>query len=299
MIIDAHCHIFAFGRGWSREIAEIFVAGGLGRTPVWWDPSRSWRPEDQHVDVDRLVADMDAAQVDKAIVFGVSARPYGCRTDPEEVMAAVARYPERLVPFHVIDPLGGAAARRECELAVSRLGFRGLKILPAYNHMALDDPRLYPFYAFAEDRDLPVVVHTGSTRPPGCRLAWQEPMLLDDVGTAFPALRLWLAHAGMHRHLDAFAVLARHPRMVADVSVWGRFPLGHLAQALTTAKHMGLLERLLWGTDYPFWGPAIELTRWRDAARLAERLGLEPRITEADLIGFFGGNAARLLALPS
>ncbi|MGH7263565.1 MAG: amidohydrolase family protein, partial [Candidatus Rokuibacteriota bacterium] len=139
------------------------------------------------------------------------------------------------------------------------LGFRGLKILPAYNHMALDDPRLYPFYALAEDWGVPVVVHTGSTRPAEVRLAWQEPGLLDAVGAAFPALRLWLAHGGMHRHMDAFNVLYKYPNMAADLSFWGHFPPHYLAQALAAAKQTGVLERLMWGTDYPFWGQAGEL----------------------------------------
>jgi predicted TIM-barrel fold metal-dependent hydrolase len=297
VIVDTHCHVFEYGKGWSARIARIYLEAGLARMPVWWDPTRTWRAEDQHVDVDRLVGHMDQAGVATSIVFGVTARPYDCMTAADDVAAAVARHPGRLVPFHVVDPLGGAAARRECERAVRGLGFRGLKILPAYSHMALDDPRLYPFYALAEDWDVPVVVHTGSTRPAEVRLAWQEPVLLDAVGAAFPGLRLWLAHGGMHRYLDAFNVLYKYPNMAADLSFWGRFPPHYLAQALVAAKQTGVLDRLMWGTDYPFWGQAGELARWREAVAAGGALGLRPALTEADLAGFFGGNAVRLLGL--
>ena len=36
--------------------------------------------------------------------------------------------------------------------------------------------------------------NTGFTRVPEARLEWQDPILLDDVGAAFPDLKLWLAH---------------------------------------------------------------------------------------------------------
>ncbi|MGH7265100.1 MAG: hypothetical protein ACREMB_09645, partial [Candidatus Rokuibacteriota bacterium] len=80
VIVDAPCHVFEYGKGWSARIARIYLEAGLARVPVRWDPTRTWRAEDQHVDVDRLVGHTDAAGVATSIVFGVTARPYDCVT---------------------------------------------------------------------------------------------------------------------------------------------------------------------------------------------------------------------------
>lgn len=297
MIVDAHCHVFD-RRGWSETIARRYLEAGLAETPTWWDPSRTWTLEDQLADPDRLVAAMDDAGVDRAVIFGFLARPYDCFTPPELIRDAVDRHPERLVPFHVIDPLGGREARQAFERAITHLGFRGAKLLPVYNHMALDDARLYPFYALAEDLRVPLVVHTGATRLAECRLEWQEPQLLDDVGAAFPELVLWHAHAGLYRWPSTFAVLGRFPRMVADLSFWGKYPASMAAEAMTHAKRLGLIGRLMWGTDYPFWGPSSELQRWRAIPDVQRRMGLEPVLTDDDLAAILGENAVRLVGAP-
>lgn len=295
MIVDAHCHLFD-RRGWSETIAKRYLDAGLASTPTWWEPGRTWTLDDQLAEPDRLVAVMDEAGVDRAVVFGFVARPYACHTPLELIRDAADRHPDRLVPFCAIDPLGGQSARNELERAVVELGFRGAKLLPAYSHLSLDDRRLFPIFALAEDLGIPLAVHTGSTRLPECRLDWQDPGLLDAVGLAFPDLTLWLAHAGMHRWQTAFAVLARHPHMVADLSFWGKFPPLMAAEAMAYAKQLGLVDRLLWGTDFPFWGPAQELERWRKVPHTQRRLGLEPELSDADLQAILGGNAERLLS---
>jgi predicted TIM-barrel fold metal-dependent hydrolase len=294
-VVDAHCHILRAGTTWSAVMAEEFLQAGLADVPVWWDPSRTWTAADMDVDVDRLVGHMDDAGVGRSVVFGFGARPYGCHPDDAAIFEAVERHPSRFIPFHVVDPFGGPAARA---LAVKRVvhdGFQGLKMLPAYNHLALDDPRLYPVYALAEDLQVPLIVHTGGTRIRAVLGRWQDPLLLDPVGVAFPALRLWIAHCGMHHWADALTALGRHPAMAADVSYWGRMPVHEVARAMSWAKHAGVLERIFWGTDYPFWGQRDDIARWRAVPDDQARLGLDPAITQADVNGILGGNLTAFL----
>jgi predicted TIM-barrel fold metal-dependent hydrolase len=85
--------------------------------------------------------------------------------------------------------------------------------------------------------------------------------------------------------------------MAADLSFSAKFPIRMRAESLTWAKHLGILPRLMWGTDYPFWGHASDLEWWRRLPQVQRDLGLEPALTKEDLDGLLGGNAARLLAL--
>jgi predicted TIM-barrel fold metal-dependent hydrolase len=163
--------------------------------------------------------------------------------------------------------------------------------------MALNDARLFPFYAIAEELGVPCLVHTGFTRLPECRLDWQDPELLDEVGAAFPDLQLWMAHGGGPKWESAFLILNKYPNMAADLSFSAKYPIRMRAESLAFAKHLGLLPRLMWGTDYPFWGHADDLEWWRSLPKVQRDLGLEPALTEEDLEGLLGGNAARLLEL--
>jgi predicted TIM-barrel fold metal-dependent hydrolase len=58
-----------------------------------------------------------------------------------------------------------------------------------------------------------------------------------------------------------------------------------------------VLDRLLWGTDYPFASPRQDLAYWRLIPAAAERLGLDPAPTDADIERFLGVNAALALGL--
>jgi predicted TIM-barrel fold metal-dependent hydrolase len=297
MIVDAHCHVFEYGKGWSETIAHKYLEAGLADQPVWWEPARNWTAQDQHVDIERLLNHMDEGGVDKAVVFGITARPYDCFTSLEYLLEVHEISPDRFLPFHVVDILGGVEARKLVEEAILKHGVKGIKTLPAYNHLSLDDPILYPFYAQAEELGLPLIVHTGSTRLPKVQLQWQNPILLDKVGAEFPRLKLWLAHAGMLYWKEAFLVMGKYPNMVADLSFWGKLPPYERAIAMTSAKHLGLLPRLFWGTDYPFWEPKRDIERWRKLPQIQRSLNLEPVLTSEDIDGLLGQNVARFLAL--
>ena len=63
------------------------------------------------------------------------------------------------------------------------------------------------------------------------------------------------------------------------------------------AKYLGVLDRLFWGTDYPFTDFESDLAYWRAIPDVSTRLGLEPAVTEEDIEGFLGANFAAFLGL--
>ena len=68
-----------------------------------------------------LLADMDRADVAQAIVFGFGWRDHElCVQDNDYVMESVARYPERLIGFGIVNPAVGAEAIHEIEHQVEQ-----------------------------------------------------------------------------------------------------------------------------------------------------------------------------------
>ncbi|HET7791267.1 MAG TPA: amidohydrolase family protein [Gemmatimonadales bacterium] len=202
-----------------------------------------------------------------------------------------ARYaqanPERLLPY------GGVHARftRNPAADVDRLvelGIRLLKIHPPHQKYPANAyteglDALGAIYRRAEERGLPVMVHTGTSIFPGARSKYGNPMELDDVAIDFPALRIVMAHGGRPLWMDeAFFILRRHPNVWLDVS---GVPPAKLLEYFPRLADVA--ERVLWGTDWP--SPGVkDLKKNIDQFRaLPLEDAVQRRILETNALAFF------------
>jgi len=114
----------------------------------------------EFVDATNLIAKMDAWGIDKTCILALSEHPEGAylEADTEDVLAACGRFPDRLIPFCLIDPRYGNHPEKDfshlLEEYVAR-GARGLgELLPK---MEFDDPRCLNLYRQAGGFGLPVL----------------------------------------------------------------------------------------------------------------------------------------------
>ena len=297
MIIDAHAHVGEFEH-YGAHYAELMIGSGRSGRPVWWDSTRTWTPQDLPTDISRFVRHLDEFGIDRAIIWGFRCIPHGSAVPAEYVADVVRQHPDRFIGFHSPDPLGGWCAVQEVERAANELGLRGLKMFQPLNNIAIDDERALPIYAKAEELGIVVTIQTGWSRTPGSRLELHRPIGIDRVAMACPDLRIVIAHGGWPWVDETYAIMYKHPNVYTDTSDWpGFMTRDGIARALTTAKHLGLLHRVLWGSDYPLFSPARDLELYRSLPAFATRHEMEPTLTNADIQGVLGDNAARLLSL--
>ena len=189
MVINFHVHMMRYQVDWPKELGEFYIKEMFQGD--CWLTGKPWRPEDFCVTVERLIKDMDAGKIDKSVVLGVGYMPWNAY-DPNSaayVKSMVDKYPERLVGFYTGNPTGGYEEAKRLEEAVTKYGLRGLKMLPSYNYVALNDRRIWPLYEAAQALKVPVMVHTGwSAMPKGKMLAYDHPLYLEDVMVDFPDL---------------------------------------------------------------------------------------------------------------
>ena len=299
MIINSHVHMVRLGKEFSDELADFYVQSNEGRT--CWHTGAPWQREDFCVPAERLIADMDRLGIDKSFVLGIAFLPYKAYDPAAAEYAAemVEAYPERLVGFYTANPGGGYGEAKRFERSIEHLGLSGLKLLPSGNNLALNDRSMWPLFEVAEGHGVPVVMHTGwNGFPRGRVLRWEHPMYLEDVLLDFPEVKIVMAHLGFQWADAALWLMARSPNLYGDLAFWDEsVPLWRLAQVCSWAKQLGVLDRILWGSDYPFMAfePGMEL--FRRVPAFTARHDLEPFVTEADLESYFGGAAARLLGL--
>src|SRR5690606_31505974 len=176
--------------------------------------------------------------------------------------------PDRLIPgllFNIAAPeaptpedLRGRIERGELEV----IG----EVTNQYAGIAPTDERMEPYWALAEELDVPVGIHVG-TGPPGViylgaegyRARLHSPLTLEEVRVRHPGLRVYLMHAGYPMLDDLLALMYAHPRVYVDVGVVVYTqPREAFYRYLRGIMAMGFGKRVILRSDRMVWPESLE-----------------------------------------
>jgi predicted TIM-barrel fold metal-dependent hydrolase len=230
--------------------------------------------------IPNLIDEMDATGVRQALVLPIAfGLPFGDDlTERWTEAIAMAGVRDRLLPgasVHPRDPERIEKLRRHAER-----GARAVKLHPAGQRFFPDVPEAIEIYEECGRLGLPVVFHAGRA---GIEPTYAHQFTLMrhyEAGLErLPEVQFVLGHAGARDVADAIPLVQRYP------NAW----LGIHGQGVTTLNELidrvgG--ERLLFGTDWPFYHLAATLAKVLIVTRG------RPDLRRAIL----GGNAQRLLA---
>lgn len=170
------------------------------------------------------------------------------------------------------------------------------EITAQYRGLAPNHPSLEPFWALAEELDIPVGIHMGNGAPAGpywlypkYRASLGNPLLLEDVLTKYPKMRLYVMHAGLPMQDEMLALLYSHPQVYVDISAENIGPRKEFHRVLRRFVEAGYGRRVMFGSDQMVWPEAIELAI--ESIESAEFLTAEQK---RDILY---NNAARFLRL--
>lgn len=153
----------------------------------------------------------------------------------------------RLLPFASINPYMINDLGAELEKWVKDFGFRGLKAYPVYQHHYMNDTRMYPLYAKAQELGVPLLVHTGSSVFKGARIKYGDPLHLDDVAIDFPNLTILMAHSGRpFWYQQAFWMARQHKNVFMEIS---GLPAKKLLEYFPDLER--LADKVVYGSDWP------------------------------------------------
>lgn len=212
------------------------------------------------------------------------------RPTNEEVAERAAANADVIIPFASIDPARGKEGVRAAQRLIDEYGVRGFKFHPSSQQFLPNDRVAYPLYEVIQAAGLPALFHTGQSGAGarqrgggGIRLAYSNPIHLDDVAVDFPDMPIVLAHPSFPWQEEALAVAVHKPQVYIDLSGWSPkyFPPILVQYANTLLK-----DKVLFGTDFPLLTPE----RWMDdLTKTTVRDEVKPRL--------FKENACRLLGL--
>lgn len=171
------------------------------------------------------------------------------------------------------------------------------EITNQYAGIAPDDERMEPYWALAEELDIPVGIHVG-TGPPGVlylgssgyRAHLHSALTMEEVLARHPRLRVYLMHAGYPMLDDLLATLYAHPQVYVDLAViiytQSRPAIYRYLQGIAEA---GFLSRVMFGSDQMVWPETI--------GRAIQVIEDATFLTEAQKRDILYNNAARFLRL--
>jgi predicted TIM-barrel fold metal-dependent hydrolase len=141
------------------------------------------------------------------------------------------------------------------------------EVTAQYGGISPDDPSLAPYWALAEELDIPVGIHIG-TGPVGApyvgfdryRARLHSPLALEEVLIRHPRLRVYIMHAGWPMIDDLLAVLWTHPQVYVDLGVidWA-LPRAEFHRYLQRIVEAGFGKRVLFGSDQMIWPETQEI----------------------------------------
>ena len=155
-----------------------------------------------------------------------------------------------------------------------------------------NDPKLEPYFALAEEFDVPVLIHSAGIGPylPTFRSAEGRPLLLEDVLTRHPNLRLFVENAGYPFRDEMIAMMYQYPQLYADVStITWVIPRAAFYDYLEAFVRAGLGRRLMFGSDQMRWPEKI--------GEGIEAIEEAPFLTTEQTRDILYNNAARFLRL--
>jgi predicted TIM-barrel fold metal-dependent hydrolase len=114
-----------------------------------------------------------------------------------------------------------------------------------------DEPRLDPLWRYAQQHQLPVLLHTGTTFIAQAPLECTLPRHIDPVATRFPDVKIILAHLSHPYEGECVVTIRKHPNVYTDCSALHYRPF-QLYHSLMLVQEYGVWDKVLFGTDYPF-----------------------------------------------
>lgn len=171
------------------------------------------------------------------------------------------------------------------------------EVMAQYEGIAPAAPELEPYWALAEELQIPVGIHLGPGSAGGpyegggrYRAAASSALGMEEVLVRHPRLRVYLMHAGYPLGDDLLALLYAHPQVYVDIAaIVATEPRAAFHSYLRRIVEAGFGDRVMYGTDQGLWPGLIEV----GISAIEEA----PFLSEAQKRDILYNNAARFLRL--
>jgi uncharacterized protein len=297
-VIDMHLHAYKVG-----DTAGVGSCPGSRRSyysPI--DPRAPFDPSKFRACADPFLApatDDDLMRASIAMLRKYNVRHAVTSGDLPDVTRWRAAAPDRIIPaIAFADDVNKFSAGEFRSLFRAGSFSVFAEVSNEYLGVAPNDLRWEPYFATAEELDIPVGIHMGEgpangARFPGYqnyRVRFTSPLLLEDVLIRHPKLRIYAMHYGSPMVDQMIAMMFTYPNLYVDVACndW-LMPRAQFYGQLKQMIDAGFEKRIMFGSDQMWWPQAI--------GESIQSIDDAPFLSKSQKRDILYNNAARFLRL--
>jgi predicted TIM-barrel fold metal-dependent hydrolase len=233
MIVDCHTHLWAdvhqLGKGAEAALTRAGVRPDCPAGPA------------EHREA--------AAGADRTLVFAYRCAATGGWVPNDYVADYAASSEGKMLAVVAADPADGAP--RPIEALLVRPEVAGVVVDPAGGDFHPTDTRVMPLYEAAAASGKCVFFQDGLSWGGAGRMAYAHPSLVEEIAAELPEATIVIASMGFPWVNECLALLARRPRVFADIAALVRRPW-QAYHALVLAHQFNVVDKILFGSDFPF-----------------------------------------------
>jgi len=143
-------------------------------------------------DIEAQLKIMDEAKIDKAVLSYPTSDAHlklgsiseVVRIFNDHVGKIIKKYPDRFIGAAILPIDHQPDMLKEIKRTTEELGFKAISFASSYNGVYLDDPRFIEVYKLAQDKNIPIFVHSQIVNPIGSERV-QDPLLTPVIEYVF------------------------------------------------------------------------------------------------------------------
>ena len=217
----------------------------------------------------------------------------------ENVNAFKTRMPDHIIPSLQFRIGRDSISPEQMRTLVTENGIKVIgEISNQYGNIAPNDPRMFPYYALAEELDIPVAIHLGSGLP-GIMYTWEpeyrakisNPLALEEVLRTFPKLRVSIMHYADPFIDELITMMYHYPQLYIDLGgIQFNYPREYFYEYhLKKIISAGFGKRIMFGSDMIIWPDLLP--------HAIEIINEAPFLSIEQKADIFYNNAARFLRI--
>ncbi len=193
-----------------------------------------------------LIDSMDRLGINAMVCSPLGSMTPDADRGNDEVLAAMQAHPGRILGYVGLFPFDAPTVQATVERRLAQ-GFTGLKMHDS-NNIHYNDPAYAPAHAIANERRLPVLMHTWGGQ--------EEFDAIREVAAMHPDVSYLTAHVGSENEAGYIQLAKDCPNVYLELA-FSQAPRGLIDRLVEAVGP----ERIVWGSDSYFYSQAEQLGR--------------------------------------
>ena len=229
------------------RIAKEFFEGGRSQSCPVIDTHTHFGPG-QGIYFPKVTAEQMIDTMDRCGVKLSISTPHMALVDTDrgnmQTAELITKYSRRFRGYWGVNPNYPERTERDLKRYEDFSGFVGFKFLSDYHKVAITDDRYAPVLEYAQDRKLPILMHTWGNS------GFDGPALVEKVSEKYPDVSILMGHSGYGQWAKAIQVSRDHPNVYLELTA--AYAVRGAIEAMVSVAGS---EKVLFGTDLPWFDP--------------------------------------------